>query len=110
MNLTGWRISRLALLGMVVALAVTAGCERKRNQTGGGGGSSGSAGSAGSGGAGGSVPDNSPIKIGHFASMTGSEATFGQSTDQGIRLAIEERNAAIDAGTLKARKIELTTE
>ena len=106
MNLTGWRISRLALVGLCVALAAT-GCERKRNQTGGGGGSSGS---SGSGGAGGSVPDNRPILIGHFASMTGSEATFGQSTDRGIRLAMAERNAAIDAGTLKGRKIELKTE
>ena len=34
------------------------------------------------------------IKIGHYASMTGSEATFGQSTDNGIKLAIEEINAA----------------
>lgn len=106
MNLTGWRISRLALVGLCVALAAT-GCERKRNQTGGGGGSSGS---SGSGGAGGSVPDNRPIVVGHFASMTGSEATFGQSTDRGIRLAMAERNAAIDAGTLKGRKIELKTE
>lgn len=106
MNLTGWRISRLALVGLCVALAAT-GCERKRNQTGGGGGSSGS---SGSGGAGGSVPDNRPIMVGHFASMTGSEATFGQSTDRGIRLAMAERNAAIDAGTLKGRKIELKTE
>jgi branched-chain amino acid transport system substrate-binding protein len=105
-NLTGWRISRLALVGLCVALAAT-GCERKRNQTGGGGGSSGS---SGSGGAGGSVPDNRPIVVGHFASMTGSEATFGQSTDRGIRLAMAERNAAIDAGTLKGRKIELKTE
>ncbi|MBK9036881.1 MAG: ABC transporter substrate-binding protein [Myxococcales bacterium] len=96
----------LATIGLSVLLAVTAGCERKRNQTGGGGGS----GESGSGGAGGGVPDNRPVMIGHFASMTGSEATFGQSTDRGIRLAIAERNAAIDAGTLKGRKIDLTTE
>ena len=41
--------------------------------------------------------------------MTGSEATFGKSTDNGIRLAMAERNAAIDAGTLKGRKIEVKT-
>ncbi len=34
-----------------------------------------------------------PIKIGHFASLTGDTATFGQSTDRGIRMAIEEINA-----------------
>jgi branched-chain amino acid transport system substrate-binding protein len=46
-----------------------------------------------------------PIKIGHYGSLTGSEATFGQSTSQGIRLAIKEFN---DAGGLNGRKIELT--
>jgi len=46
------------------------------------------------------------ILIGHFASMTGKEATFGQSTDQGIRLAIEEINAA---GGLNGKKLELIT-
>lgn len=47
-----------------------------------------------------------PIKVGHYGSMTGSEATFGQSTDNGIRLAIAEINAA---GGLNGRKIELIT-
>jgi len=47
-----------------------------------------------------------PILIGHYGSMTGSEATFGQSTDRGIRLAISERNAA---GGVKGRPIELVT-
>jgi branched-chain amino acid transport system substrate-binding protein len=53
--------------------------------------------------------DAGPIIVGHFASMTGSEATFGQSTDNGVRLAAEERNAAIDAGKLKGRKVEIKT-
>lgn len=47
-----------------------------------------------------------PIVIGHFASMTGSEATFGVSTDDGIKLAIRERNAA---GGVKGRPVELVT-
>jgi branched-chain amino acid transport system substrate-binding protein len=34
------------------------------------------------------------IPIGEYGSMTGSESTFGQSTDQGIQLAIEEINGA----------------
>jgi len=38
--------------------------------------------------------------------MTGSEATFGQSTDNGIRLAIKEVNAA---GGVKGKTIELKT-
>jgi branched-chain amino acid transport system substrate-binding protein len=50
--------------------------------------------------------DDSPILIGHYASMTGKEATFGQSTDRGIRLAIKEINAA---GGLHGRKLELKT-
>lgn len=46
------------------------------------------------------------IVIGHFGSMTGSEATFGKSTDQGIRLAVEEIN---EAGGIKGKKIKLVT-
>jgi branched-chain amino acid transport system substrate-binding protein len=47
-----------------------------------------------------------PIVIGHYASMTGTEATFGVSTDNGIKLAVAERNAA---GGVKGRKIQLIT-
>lgn len=50
--------------------------------------------------------DPAPIVVGHYGSMTGKEATFGQSTDNGIRLAIKELNAA---GGLNGRKIELIT-
>jgi len=46
------------------------------------------------------------IKVGHYASMTGSEATFGDSTDKGIKLAVEEINAA---GGINGRKIEIIT-
>lgn len=45
-----------------------------------------------------------PIKIGHFGSLTGSEATFGISTSRGIQLAIAEFNAA---GGLAGRPIQL---
>jgi branched-chain amino acid transport system substrate-binding protein len=48
-----------------------------------------------------------PIKIGHYASMTGKEATFGQQVDQGIRMALEEINAA---GGVLGRKLEVITE
>jgi branched-chain amino acid transport system substrate-binding protein len=47
-----------------------------------------------------------PIKVGHFASMTGKEATFGQSTDNGLRLALEEFNAK---GGLNGRLVEVKT-
>jgi branched-chain amino acid transport system substrate-binding protein len=46
------------------------------------------------------------ILIGQFGSMTGSEATFGQSTDNGIKLAVEEIN---EAGGIKGKKIRLIT-
>lgn len=36
--------------------------------------------------------DNSPILIGEYGSMTGSESSFGTSTHLGIQLAIEEHN------------------
>jgi branched-chain amino acid transport system substrate-binding protein len=47
-----------------------------------------------------------PIVIGHFASMTGAQATFGQSTDKGVLMALEERNAA---GGVKGRQLSLRT-
>jgi branched-chain amino acid transport system substrate-binding protein len=50
--------------------------------------------------------ENGPIKVGEFGSLTGSEATFGQSTHAGIMLAVEEQNAA---GGVKGRKIEVIT-
>jgi branched-chain amino acid transport system substrate-binding protein len=46
------------------------------------------------------------ILLGHFASMTGSEATFGQSTDNGIRLAIDEIN---EAGGVNGKKVRIIT-
>lgn len=45
-----------------------------------------------------------PILVGHYGSLTGSEATFGKSTSQGIRLALKEFNAA---GGLKGRPVAL---
>ena len=39
------------------------------------------------------APD-AEIAIGEYSSMTGTTATFGQSTDQGIRLAMDEINAS----------------
>jgi branched-chain amino acid transport system substrate-binding protein len=78
-----------------------------------GGGGSGSAGNnppaaqpAGSAAASSTPAPADAILIGHFGSMTGSEATFGQSTDNGIRLALKEINAA---GGVKGRPIALKT-
>jgi branched-chain amino acid transport system substrate-binding protein len=51
------------------------------------------------------TPSNE-LLIGHYGSMTGSEATFGVSTDNGIKLAVKERNAA---GGVKGQQIKLIT-
>ena len=48
-----------------------------------------------------------PIKVGEFASMTGSEATFGQSSHEGTLLAVDHLNAA---GGVLGRKMELLME
>ena len=53
-------------------------------------------------GAGGAV-----IKVGEFASLTGSEATFGQSSHQGTQLAIDELNAS---GGVLGKQLKLITE
>jgi branched-chain amino acid transport system substrate-binding protein len=50
------------------------------------------------------APSGDTIKIGHYGSLTGAEATFGKSTSDGIRLAIKEFNAA---GGLNGKKIDL---
>ena len=47
------------------------------------------------------------IKVGEFASLTGSEATFGQSSHKGTALAMDELNAA---GGVLGKKIDLITE
>lgn len=93
MNLNTWRGLRYAAI--VAALLLCAACDKGK----GGGGTGGS-------GTGGSAPASGSIVIGHFASMTGPQATFGISTDQAIRLAIKEKN---DKGGVKGRKIELVT-
>jgi branched-chain amino acid transport system substrate-binding protein len=48
-----------------------------------------------------------PIKVGHFASLTGDTATFGQSTDRGIRMAVEEIDAR---GGVLGRPLEVISE
>lgn len=92
------------VVAAAVLLAAASGCDKLGGGKGKGGGS-GSATKTGSDGSGASA-STGPILIGHFASLTGSEATFGVSTDHGVILAMEERNAA---GGVKGRKIELKT-
>ena len=46
------------------------------------------------------------ILIGHYGAITGSQATFGTSTDNGIKLAVDEMNAA---GGINGKKVLLVT-
>ncbi|MDX2132188.1 MAG: ABC transporter substrate-binding protein [Planctomycetota bacterium] len=114
-------LSLLTLCAMLAFVAFGVGCEDKKGGETTNTSSSGAAGATDSnpgpaaGGSGGATTKGAgnthdtgsgPIKIGHFASMTGSEATFGVSTDNGIQLAIAERNAD---GGVKGRQVELIT-
>jgi branched-chain amino acid transport system substrate-binding protein len=55
------------------------------------------------GGARGATSDG-PVKIGEVGSMTGTEATFGISSDRGIQMRVKEINAA---GGIKNRQIQI---
>ena len=50
--------------------------------------------------------DQNVIKVGEYGSLTGSEATFGTSTHNGIMLAIDELNSA---GGIAGKKIKVIT-
>jgi branched-chain amino acid transport system substrate-binding protein len=50
---------------------------------------------------------SSEILIGEFGAMTGATATFGQSTDKGITMAVEEINAA---GGVLGRQVKVISE
>jgi branched-chain amino acid transport system substrate-binding protein len=75
-------------LGLLLALLIAGGLSACKKSSGGAGASTG------------------PILIGHFASMSGSEANFGIFTDNGAKLAIAQRNAK---GGVKGRQVELKT-
>ena len=55
----------------------------------------------------GGASDSAVIKIGEFASLTGSEAAFGRSSHNGTLLAVEDINAA---GGVLGKQLELITE
>jgi branched-chain amino acid transport system substrate-binding protein len=93
-NLNTWRgLKTAAFCALIIAAAA---CSKGSKDNG----------STGSGTASGSGASGGTIVIGHFASMSGAQATFGISTDNAIKLAIKERNAK---GGVKGRKIELVT-
>lgn len=77
------------VLTTVLALAVASGCTRKSDQAAGGGAEKAS---------------GNEILIGEYGSFTGSEATFGISTSNGIKMALDEANKA---GGVKGKQIKL---
>ena len=54
-----------------------------------------------------STSDNGPIVVGEYGSMTGPEATFGDSTDEGVKLAVKEIN---EKGGVNRRQIKLIAD
>jgi branched-chain amino acid transport system substrate-binding protein len=79
---------RIGLLVALLGAALLAGC-----------------GKSGGPGAGGAAADT--IKIGEFASLTGKEAAFGQSSHKGTQLAIDELNAG---GGILGKQIDFVYE
>ncbi|MGH7952757.1 MAG: ABC transporter substrate-binding protein [Limisphaerales bacterium] len=81
-----WRAQSVwtILFAVAVSLAGIVGC-KKSSETGAGG----------------------VIKVGEFASLTGSEATFGQSSHNGTQLAVDDINSS---GGVLGKKIQLLTE
>jgi branched-chain amino acid transport system substrate-binding protein len=84
-------LRRSLIVGLCAAALSTVGCKKKATD-----GSSAAADSAAA----------TEIVIGHYASMTGSTAHFGQDTDRGVRMALEEANAK---GGVLGKKLRLVT-
>ena len=87
------RKNTIVVIAAAISLAILTACPQKNE---GGGGTS-----TTSGGGGGE------ILVGEYGSMTGPQATFGQSTHNGIMMAIDEINAK---GGINGRKIKVITE
>jgi branched-chain amino acid transport system substrate-binding protein len=79
-------VSLFAAIGLAVSVSA---CKKKDD------------GSSGSG-----KGDTAEIVIGHYGSMTGSKAHFGQDTDKAARLAAEQINLA---GGILGRKLKIVT-
>lgn len=87
--------STLLRLAACAVLVAAASCKKPEDTSGAAG---------GTGGAGGGTGD---IVVGEYASLTGKEAAFGQSSHKGTLMAVEEINKA---GGVLGRQIKLITE
>jgi branched-chain amino acid transport system substrate-binding protein len=104
----GYFTALLSTLTLALGPTLLGGCDKMRGGGGGGEPEKGKApeSAAGAASAKPADPGGDTILIGEFGSLTGSEATFGQSTHNGIMLAIEEVNAA---GGVRNKKIAVKT-
>jgi len=93
------RVTRTVALAALALIAV--GCEQKKESA-----PAPAAPQAAAPAAPAPAPASDKILIGHVGSMTGNEATFGDSTDKGIKLAIEEANKK---GGVKGKQVALKT-
>ncbi|HEX4924716.1 MAG TPA: ABC transporter substrate-binding protein [Bdellovibrionales bacterium] len=84
---------KASLFVAAVALSVTAACTKKSGDT-------------AAQGEGGKTASLNELLIGEVLSMTGSQATFGTSTHNGVDLAIKEANAA---GGVKGKQLKVLT-
>ena len=79
-------VNRTLILGTVCAsLAIVSGCANNTPKSGD---------SAGAGATSNGTATGTPIVVGEFGSLSGSESTFGTSTDNGLKLAVNQINAA----------------
>jgi branched-chain amino acid transport system substrate-binding protein len=88
-------IARRRFLSAFASLALAAQASCKKSTSGGGPSGSGSG-----------APSSSEIVIGHYGSMTGGTAHFGQDTDKAMRLLVQEAN---QAGGVQGRQLKLVT-
>src|SRR4051812_10332424 len=95
MSLTANRLSVAALLTLT-ALSATA-CKKSQNPE--------SGSSTGSEQLQTQAAGGDTVRIGEVGSMTGSEATFGQSTHNGVLLALKQINGQ---GGVKGKKVEVS--
>lgn len=83
---------RRILSVILVGLLTSVGCQKQESS------------SSTTSGAASSQPSADVINVGEYGSITGSQATFGTSTDDGVKLAVKQCN---DAGGINGRKINL---
>ena len=88
------RKNTIVVIAAAISVAILTACPPKNE---GGGGTSTTSGGGGGG----------EILVGEYGSMTGPQATFGQSTHNGIMMAVDEINAK---GGINGRKIKVITE